>query len=86
MTDFPLLSTTATTEDPALALLFKLAADALKGLASRPPVVHGAQPLTPDDIGAEAVRLAKGTMRALEGELAIETEPAPTKLAKPRGR
>lgn len=46
--------------------LLQLTAAALTGLASRPAGGHGVRAPTTEEIGAMAVALAKGAMKALE--------------------
>lgn len=58
-------------------------AAALSGLASRDHERHGHTAPTPEELGRRAVEMAKGAVLALEE---IESEPAPTKPTKPKGR
>jgi len=61
--------------------LVTLTAAALTGIASKPNGGHGVEPKTAEEIGREAVGLARATLAALE-----ETATEPTKPTVKRAR
>ena len=63
--------------------LFTLTMSALAGIAARPPAGHNVRVPSADELGREALALAKGPLKALESEPTPEPEPELAPATRP---